>query len=166
MPLSFIRRSAIEPALMLLPAKMTSPQAELMLLCIGLQESHFVHRRQIKGPARSFWQAEQGGGMVNGVLQHPLTKAHALAVCAARDVTPDDASVYAAIEHDDVLAAALARLLLWTDPARLPALGDADGAWDLYLRQWRPGKPHRSTWNALYAQALAAITAPALTCSA
>ena len=166
MPLSFIRRSAIEPALLLLPEKMTSPQAELMLLCIGLQESRFVHRRQIKGPARSYWQAEQGGGMVHGVLRHPLTKAHALAVCAARGVPPDDASVYAAIEHDDVLAAALARLLLWTDPARLPALGDADAAWDLYLRQWRPGKPHPATWPALYAQALAAITAPALTCSA
>ena len=38
----------------------------------------------------------------------------------------------------DVLAAGLARLLLWTDPSRLPRLGDADGAWQLYVRTWRP----------------------------
>ncbi|MOA63587.1 hypothetical protein D3C78_1893600 [compost metagenome] len=53
-----------------------------------------------------------------------------------------------------MLAAALARLLLWTDPARLPALGEVAKSWELYLRTWRPGKPHRHTWDALYAQAL------------
>jgi hypothetical protein len=155
--LSEIRRSAIEPALLLLPAKMTSPQAELMLLAIGLQESRFVHRRQIKGPARSFWQAEQGGGMVHGVLRHPLTRDHAVKVCDARGVKPVDELVYAAIEHDDVLAAALARLLLWSDPGKLPAIGAEQCAWDLYLRTWRPGKPHRGTWGDLYAKAVACL---------
>lgn len=158
MTLSEIRRSAIEPALLLLPAKMCSPQATVMLLSIGLQESRFTHRRQIKGPARSFWQAEQGGGMVHGVLRHPLTRILAVKVCDARGVKPVDEQVYAAIEHDDVLAAALARLLLWTDPGKLPAIGDERGALDLYLRQWRPGKPHPETWPALYAQALEVIT--------
>ncbi len=33
------------------------------------------------------------------------------------------------------------------------------GAWNLYMRTWRPGKPHRSTWPALYAEALAEVTA-------
>lgn len=37
MTLSEIRRAAIEPALLLLPAGMTSPQAEVMLLAIGLR---------------------------------------------------------------------------------------------------------------------------------
>ncbi|MCY1532450.1 hypothetical protein D9M68_677250 [compost metagenome] len=41
-----------------------------------------------------------------------------------------------------------------TDPARLPALGEVAKSWELYLRTWRPGKPHRHTWDALYAQAL------------
>ncbi|MDP3978318.1 MAG: hypothetical protein Q8P85_10060 [Pseudomonas sp.] len=159
MTLSEIRRSAIEPALLLLPARMTSPQAEVMLLAIGLQESRFTHRRQVKGPARSYWQAERGGGMVHGVLRHPLTRDIAVTVCDARDVQPVNEAVHVAIEHDDVLAAALARLLLWTDPFALPELGDEHGAWDLYLRTWRPGKPHRQTWDALYAQALAAVTA-------
>ena len=47
----------------------------------------------------------------------------------------------AALEHDDVLAAAFGRLLLWTDPRAPPAVGDESGAWALYLRCWRPGKP-------------------------
>lgn len=139
MTLPDIRRSAIEPALLLLPAKMSSPEAECMLLAIGLQESRFVHRRQIKGPARSFWQAEQGGGMVHGVLRHHLTSKLAVAVCDARGVPPVNERVYVAIEHDDVLAAALARLLLWSDPGKLPGKADVDGAWQLYLRTWRPG---------------------------
>lgn len=139
MTLSHIRRSAIEPALLLLPAKMSSPQAECMLLAIGLQESRFVHRRQIKGPARSFWQAELGGGMVHGVLRHHLTGRFAVAACDARGVAPVNEQVYAAIEFDDVLAAALARLLLWSDPGKLPGKSDTEGAWQLYLRTWRPG---------------------------
>lgn len=157
MTLSEIRRAAIEPALLLLPAKMTSPQAELMLLAIGLQESRFTHRRQIRGPARSYWQAERGGGMVHGVLRHDLTRDIAVTVCDARGVQPVNEAVYVAIEHDDVLAAALARLLLWTDPFSLPELGDERGALDLYLRTWRPGKPHPETWPALYAQAMESV---------
>lgn len=146
MTLSEIRRSAIEPALALLPAKMSSQQAEVMLLAIGLQESRFVHRRQIKGPARSFWQAEKGGGMVHGIARHHLTEFLALAVADARGVAPvNDDQVYIAIEHDDVLAAALARLLLWTDPFKLPAEHDVEGAWQLYLRTWRPGAHSRGT---------------------
>jgi len=56
-----------------------------------------------------------------------------------------------------VLAAGVARLLLWTDPKALPAIGDADAGWSLYLRTWRPGKPHPKTWPALYAQAMAVV---------
>ncbi len=157
MDLQQVRREIIRPAFALLPERMANLEAEVMLLAIGLQESRFLHRRQIKGPARSFWQAEQGGGMVHGVLLHPLTRQPAFAVCDARGVPPVDANVYKAIEHDDVLAAALARLLLWTDPARLPSVGEAAKSWELYLRTWRPGKPHRHTWDALYAQALEGV---------
>src|SRR5690554_397984 len=160
MPLSEIRASAIAPALELLPAQMTSPEAVVMLLAIGLQESRFQHRRQLvgspprpTGPATGFWQFERGGG-VTGVLSHRASQDHAHALCRSRDVSAAPAEVWAALQHDDVLATGFARLLLWTDPHRLPALGDAQAAWDLYIRTWRPGKPHRHTWNALYAQAL------------
>ena len=166
MTLSEIRGRAIAPALALLPARMSSPEAEVMLLAIGLQESRFEHRRQLVGsppkpvgPAKSFWQAEQGGGMVAGLLRYHDDRVRDLAVglCAVRGVDPSPRAVWDAIERDDVLAAGLARLLLWTDPGRLPRLGDADGAWQLYIRTWRPGRPHRHTWDALYAQALEAV---------
>ncbi|KZX63174.1 hypothetical protein A3710_17145 [Stutzerimonas frequens] len=156
MTLSEIRERAIAPALAMLPARMNSAAAEVQMLAIGLQESRFEHRRQIGGPARGFWQFEQGGG-VRGVLRHSASREHALSVCRVRNVIATEGAVYAALEHDDVLAAAFARLLLWTDPKALPALGDEHAAWDLYLRTWRPGKPHRHTWDALYAKALEAI---------
>lgn len=156
MTLSEIRAQAITPALALLPARMSSIEAEVMLLAIGLQESRFKHRRQIGGPARGFWQFERGGG-VAGVLRHAASREHAVRVCDARGVSPVSEQVYQRLEHDDVLAAAFARLLLWTDAWSLPALGEASRAWDLYIRTWRPGKPHRSTWDSLYEQALAEV---------
>lgn len=159
---------AIIEALSLLPPNMTSAEAVVMLLAIGLQESRFEHRRQLvgnpprpAGPAKSFWQAEQGGGMVRGLLNYRDARVRDLAtgLCVVRGVSPDTRSVWDAIEYDDVLAAGLARLLLWTDPRRLPEIGDAHGAWDLYIRTWRPGKPHRHTWDALYQQAVEAVRA-------
>lgn len=157
MDLQQIRRSAIAPALALLPAKMSGAQAEVMLLAIGLQESRFEHRRQIGGPAVGFWQFEQGGGVL-GVLTHPSSRDHAQSVCRARGIPASASAVYSALVTDDVLAAAFARLLLWTDPAALPAVGAQASAWDLYLRTWRPGKPHPGTWKGLYMQAMNAVT--------
>lgn len=153
MLLSEVRTLAIVPALGLLPAHWNSPEAVVLLLAIGLQESRFQHRRQIKGPARGWWQFERGGG-VAGVLRHNATRAHAVRVCDARGVVPVPDEVCRRLEHDDVLAAAFARLLLWSDPPPLPKVGEVSAAWDLYLRTWRPGKPHRHTWDALYAQAM------------
>lgn len=39
--------SSIDEAFALLPSKMDSKEASLMLLTIGLQESRFRHRRQL-----------------------------------------------------------------------------------------------------------------------
>lgn len=153
MTLSEIRERAIAPALALLPARMSSPQAEIMLLAIGLQESNLAHRRQIGGPARGLLQFERGGG-VAGVLRHTASRDHAVRVCDARGVQAVADQVYQQLEHDDVLAMAFGRLLLWTDPHALPAEHDAAGAWDYYLRTWRPGKPHQHTWDKHYARAV------------
>lgn len=142
-----IRAGALAAALRLLPSSMTSPEAEAMLLAIGLQESLLIHRRQIGGPARGLLQFETGG--VRGVLTHQHSRSHALAVCSARGVEPTTAAVYAALEHDDVLAMAVGRLLLWTDPKPLPDVGKADEAWALYLRTWRPGAAKRDHDNLL-----------------
>jgi len=148
--LQTINDTAIEPALDLLPSRMDSAEARVMLLAIGLQESRFLHRKQIKGPARGFWQFERGGGVV-GVLNHASTAHHANLICQARGVEPMSTDVYMALEKDDVLAAAFARLLLWTDPYPIPS--EKDAAWALYERTWRPGRPHRSSWDAFFEQA-------------
>lgn len=154
-------KTAVAEALALLPTKMRRTEAVIQLYAIGLQESRFLHRRQIVGkpprpvgPAKGFWQFERGGGCI-GVINHASSRAHMQAICKERDVDFTSAALWDAIEFDDVLAAAAARLLLWTDSAPLPARGDVDGAWNCYVRTWRPGKPHRATWDAFYAQAMA-----------
>lgn len=161
MDLKTITETAITPALALLSSGMDTPEARVILLAIGLQESRFVHRRQIGGPARGFWQFEKGTrasrGGVWGVFLHPASKGHLAALCKARSVACDPDAIYAALEYDDVLAAGVARLLLWTDPKALPAVGDSDAGWALYLRTWRPGKPHPQTWPDLYRQAAAQV---------
>lgn len=155
MDLKLIIHTAINPGLALLPAKMDTPAARVQLLAIGLQESRFLHRRQLgNGPARGLWQFERGGG-VRGVLTHPASREHAYRICGLRGVEPVAAAVHPALEFDDVLSAAFARLLMWTDAWRLPAVGDAQGGWEMYIRTWRPGKPHPKTWAGFYAQALA-----------
>lgn len=148
----------MEPALDLLPAKMGSIEARIMLLSIALQESGLTHRRQIKGPARGLLQFERGGG-VKGVLTHPASQDYAADVCLARGVVAAPQQVYDALDQDDVLAVALGRLLLWTDPRALPAVGDALGGWNLYQRVWRPGKPHPDKWLGHYRTACAALGA-------
>lgn len=145
-------RDAVNPALAILPAAMDSPQARVMLLAIGMQESRFEHRRQIGGPARGLWQFEEGTrasrGGVWGVYLHDASRFWLDRLCASRGVQFLPASIYRALETDDVLAAGVARLLLFTDPLRLPATDDADGAWGLYLRTWNPGKPRPEKWSA------------------
>lgn len=156
-PLVAEARKFIADACAFLPPGMTSAAAEVMLLAIGLQESRLQYRRQVGGPARGLWQFERGGG-VAGVLRHPASREHALKVCDARRVAPVPEQVYQRLEHDDVLAAAFARLLLWTDPQPLPGIGEVGKSWELYLRTWRPGKPHRHTWDAFYAQVMDEVT--------
>lgn len=83
MDLKIISDAAITPALALLPGRMDTPEARVVLLSIGLQESLFEHRRQLVGkpprpvgPAKSFWQAEQGGAAwlrVCGPMRQPAT---------------------------------------------------------------------------------------------
>ena len=152
MELSEVLDTAIAPAMDILGFPIT-PKVRVLLFAIGLQESRFEHRRQLgNGPAMGFWQFERGGGE-RGVLNHDASKKKALELCDARGVVPDPASVWAALEHDDVLAAGFARLLLLTDAEPLPEVTDTEGAWNYYTRCWRPGKPHRDTWDDLHARA-------------
>lgn len=143
-------------AFALLPPRLESIEAKVELLAIGRQESRFIYRQQVGGPARGFWQFEQGGG-VRGVLMHPSTTKLIAEVCRARNVQCNAPAVYRAIETDDVLACCMARLLLWTDAGRLPDVLDMDAAWLYYLRTWRPGKPIFKTWPQFHNEARAAL---------
>lgn len=145
----------ILPGLSILPERMDSVNARAMLFAIAMQESRFTHRRQVRGPARGYWQFELGG--VNGVLKHPASRSTAEQVCSFLNYPADAAVVYEAIEHNDMLACAFARLLLWRLPEALPTRDNDAGAWCQYIDTWRPGKPHRQTWNDFYTQAWEAV---------
>lgn len=158
---------SLNAAFELLPERMRSAQAVVILLAIQLQEAPNQEQRQVGGPAVGIFQMEKGGGIA-GVLRHSASRPYALSVCKALGVEPTKESVYAALQStDDVLDAAFARLLLWTDAAPLPAIGDVTGAWELYLRTWRPGAHSRgsetqraalrSKWSINYAKAMEAM---------
>lgn len=158
MLLQIITTEAINPALALLPAAMDSLRARVMLLATGLQESRLIYRRQIRGPARGLWQFEEGGG-VYGCMRHEASRDHLRALCQARGVQYERRAIWQALERDDVLAAGAARLLYWTDARPVPELEDTEGAWDLYMRTWRPGRPHRQTWPEMHRQAVEFVAA-------
>lgn len=143
----------IDPALSLLPSKMTSTEARALLVAIALQESGLRHRRQLGGgPARGWWQFERDGG-VAGVIAHHATRPTIGAVLETLRYPVYAEACHTAIEHNDILAACFARCLLWTLPRRLPTKHDPEGGWLAYLAAWRPGKPHPGTWNSYHAVA-------------
>ena len=144
-------------------------EAVIMLTAIGLQESRLAERAQIvvkangvngKGPARGLWQFEKGSvesrGGVTGVFMHQgvarLSNLETAMQHFGLDPSWTPARIWAELETNDRAACFVARLLLYTDPARLTL--NADEMWSVYLRTWRPGKPHRETWDRLFAIAI------------
>jgi hypothetical protein len=152
----YVQGAVIPAAMWLLPEKMDTQEARAELLAIGLQESRFEHRKQIGGPAHGFAQFELRGG-VRGVLTHAATRPVILPILEELQYEPVAQDCYEAIVHNDILAMVFARLLLWTLPGPLPRRDDPEGAWDQYIAAWRPGKPHRDTWDAFYDQAWALV---------
>jgi hypothetical protein len=155
-PKLFLER-AIEPGLALLPGYMVSDASRVALLAIAGVETAWSKRAQIVSegppPAVSYWQFQKNG--LDGVMT-----AHGSllsAACATLDIAPAEA--FAAIRYNDALACVAARLLLWTDPDPMPAIGDATGCWNYYLRGWRPGKPDVTRWTPVYATAVSAVAA-------
>jgi len=149
--------AAYRPALSLLPARMDSEVAAVVILAICLQESELRHRRQMgytsaqPGGARGYPQFERVGS--DEVLRHPASQTAARMVCLAVDYEAEDLDdVWRALEHGDVLAAAWARLALWRHPDALPT--DQDEAWRQYLAVWAPGRPRPEDWPANYGRAV------------
>lgn len=157
MDLNELNARVLSPGLALLPIAMDSVKARVQLLAMTLQEDPQQRRRQMgDGPARGLWQFERGGG-VKGVMGHHATTGHAHRLCAERDVAWDASAIWARLETDDLLACGFARLLLFSDPKPLPSVDDEAAGWDLYLRTWRPGKPHPEKWAANHAAARRAL---------
>jgi hypothetical protein len=144
----------VPAALSLLPGKMDAPAARAMLLATALQESGFAHRVQVPaGPAHGFWQFERNGGVAD-VLDHPSTRGVVRPILAGLAYAPADRpTCYAAIVHNDVLAAVFARLLLWIDPRPMPTALEPQKGWAIYLARWRPGAPRQSAWPAHFDRA-------------
>ena len=167
--LQFINDQVLTPALAMLPPAFDSQLVRVHLLADGLQESELAHRVQIidgggRGPAHGLWQFERAGGVL-GVLSHKASRAYAWRVCDARGVPADSRAVWERLEHDDILAAVFARLLIWTDPYKLPGLDDEAGAYQMYCeRLWRPGKPRPSDWPANWRRARDFILAGGAAC--
>lgn len=160
--MSAIVQAAIRQSLTeYLPTKIGTTQIDtvgsrLMMLVIQKQEDPEERRYQVvkrtestaienivgpktaKGPARSLWQFEQGGG-IKGVLHHKITGPLIDGICDRFEISNSTVSCWQAVEENDVLAACFARLLLWTDALKMPGISDAEGAFQLYLRTWRPG---------------------------
>lgn len=142
----------------LLPPKLDSRNAWAQLFAIAMQESRLDARRQIGGPARGFWEFELGG--ISGILQHPASYTLIRGVLDRLDYGYGMQESYIAIEHNDVLAFCYARLLLWTLPGALPERGEPDIGWRQYEAAWRPGAPHRATWNSYFETAWINATKP------
>jgi hypothetical protein len=154
-------KSDIAAGLALLPASMNSTGASVLLYATNLQENPRRLAQQVGGPAVGDYQFEKGGG-VKGVMSHHAVAYLTRAACDAHKVEFKAGPIYEALKTDPVLAAALARLLYYTDPGSMPFAGDEVFAWRMYLRTWRPGayvrQPEelRAKWKKNYADAMRA----------
>lgn len=157
---NFFYAHTVEPTLMLIytvPEIMLAPtrEAAVLLMAIAGQESNWAARRQGGGgPARSYWQFEKGGGIAELFQKTPRQLG---AMCVLLDIPYNQTVVFEAMAWNDTLACTMARLLLWQDPAALPAIGDKDASWQYYLRNWRPGAPRPDDWPGNYNRGLNAV---------
>jgi hypothetical protein len=137
-----------------LTAVPSDDRARVLLMTIAGQESAWKFRVQQGGPAHSYWQFEKGGGVAQ---LFAVTPTQLRKVCEALDISYDIDTVYQAMVYNDVLACSMARLLLWQDPAALPAVGEVDLAYAYYDRNWRPGAKRPQDWPPNYATARTAL---------
>lgn len=148
---SVLNAQIITPALQLLgEPRFDKHQARVQMIAIALQETGLRARIQKVGspprpvgPARSYWQFERMGG-VNEVMVHPATGPRLKPIVELLDLEWDVTALHQAMAYNDLVAAVMARLLIYIDPRPLPV--SAPEGWAQYLARWRPGKPHPQTW--------------------
>lgn len=135
------------------PIAPPTPEAQILLLAIGITESNFSTRMQVGGPAVGFWQFEMGGGCAEFELSPKLTRFRAAAL--ELGFKSDRGATYRSLQSGaDHLACLMARSLIWLQPDPLPSLGDPVEAYRQYLLRWRPGKPSMKRFLAAHARAM------------
>lgn len=113
--------------------------ASRLLYAIGLQESEFQHRKQIKGPAKGFFQFEPIACLEVINRDKPLLEQHKLPT--------NHRDLYNVLQWSEVGMILSARILLYYgSPYRLPKKHETEHAWQNYLKAWRPGKPRLGDW--------------------
>lgn len=146
-----------------------SPGADAMVIACGFQESRFATRDQrdaanALGPATGWWQFEKNGGVAE-IIEARQTRDVAAELCRRAGVKAERDPVWRlfASAAGDELACAFARLLVWKDPAALPAVdpGASQEAYIYYDRNWRPGRKRPQDWSMSWAAALEIVGAPA-----
>lgn len=165
-------KSDIDSGLAQLPESLRTLDAKVQLYATSIQENPTRAPRQIIkkdgklqaiGPAAGDYQFEKTGG-IRGLINFKSDRLQQMLseVCKARKVAVAVDALFDAIQVDPVLAAALARLLYFTDSGVLPKAGAEQYAWEVYLRTWRPGayerdpKGLRAKWSKSYAEAMKA----------
>jgi len=142
------------PGLQYLGDPYQSAEAQLMLMAIGITESGFRTRlQQPKDYAHGFWQFEKQGGCAGFEVDRKQAAFRATAKTLYFPTTRTDTWTLLG-KGADSLALIMARGLLWSDPAPLPAPGEEKVAYEYYRRCWRPGKPSWTRWQTAYGAAM------------
>ncbi len=124
--------SALRPTLD--EMKMGSPEAEKLLLMIAAHESAgFRYRKQVGGPALSYFQIEPDtlDDLYNNYLVYRADKQALL-----DRFWPEHMKYLDALEKVDAYACAAARLILWRVQEPLPEVGDDAGMARYAKRYW------------------------------
>lgn len=140
-------------------------EAACMSVAIKVQESGLTMIRDqgdpnIIGPATGPWQFEKNGGVAE-ILEDGKIGPIAHELCRRVGVRPERDPVWRLFTTaaGDDLSCAFARLLIFRDPAPLPARtpANAKAAYDYYHRRWRPGADREHDWPASWQAGLATV---------
>lgn len=99
-----------------------TPAAEQLLLATAIQESHLIHRRQVGGPALSYFQIEPRTH--DDVWDNFLKYRTQLAGKVKQFLTSPAANKIKELENNDKYATAIARIIYLRVPAPIPPLND------------------------------------------
>jgi hypothetical protein len=151
-PTAFLSR-VLDPSLDLASSLIgiaMNEEARVLLMAIAGQESSWMTRTQEGAPTlgRSYWQFETNG--CSALATNPVSAPKLVMLVEGLDIPKVLPTIHEAVAWNDTLAAGMARLLLFTDPAPLPIIGDHENSWEMYLRNWRPGKPRPENWPHIY----------------